>query len=84
MIAIWSAVGPRAMHVEHQAGVLKAEDIFEEKSGLPVLQRSGDHRVPGSTVNTVAFQPKDGPCTAQQIVMRVRLGKRFMAERIHR
>ena len=31
--------------------------------------------MPGSTVDAVAFQPKDGPRIAQQIVMRVRVSK---------
>jgi hypothetical protein len=43
---------------------------------LPVLQRGGDLRVPGSTVDIVAFQPKDGPCIAQQVVMLVRVGEK--------
>jgi hypothetical protein len=40
--------------------------------------------MPGSTVDTVAFQPKDGSGIAQQVVMRVRVGKESIAERINR
>jgi len=40
--------------------------------------------VPGSTVDTVAFQPKDGTCISQQSVMGVRLGKESIAERVDR
>jgi len=40
--------------------------------------------VPGSTVDTAAFQLKDGPCISQQSVMRVRLGKESIAKRVDR
>jgi hypothetical protein len=38
----------------------------------------------GSTVDTVAVQPKEGTCISQQRVMRVRLGKESIAERVDR